>query len=124
MVTLIVDDYDKAINYYVDALGFHLIEDSPVTQDKRWVVVAPDNKEGCNLLLAKAGSDFQSTAIGNQFGGRVGLFLHTDDFEATYKKFIDKGVQFIEEPRTEHFGKVVIFEDIYGLKWDLVSKFS
>ncbi|MGI4859264.1 MAG: VOC family protein [Janthinobacterium lividum] len=117
-VAIIVDDYDRAIEYYTIKLGFHLVEDTP-QPGKRWVVVTPNPESDCNLLLAKASNDGQKNLIGNQCGGRVFLFLQTNDFWRDYQIMKDKGVQFCEEPRQEEYGTVVVFEDIYGNRWDL-----
>jgi uncharacterized glyoxalase superfamily protein PhnB len=120
MTTIVVDDYDRAITHYVEDLGFTLIEDTSLTSEKRWVVVAPGSQGG-NILLAKAQGDSQVAAIGNSTGGRVAFFLHTDNFDETYKKYRANGVEFTESPRNESFGKVVVFKDIYGNKWDLIE---
>lgn len=117
-VAIVVDDYDKAIEYYTDKLGFTLIEDIPQA-GKRWVVVSPSLGSDCNLLLAKASNERQFEFIGNQAGGRVFLFLQTDDFWRDYNTMKNKGVTFCEEPREEEYGTVVVFEDIYGNRWDL-----
>ena len=121
---LIVDDYDRAIRFFVDVLGFELVEDSPsLTNDgraKRWVVVRPPGAETA-LLLAQADGGQQSRAVGDQFAGRVGLFLRVDDFEATYARMADAGVEFISEPRLEPYGQVVVFVDIAGNRWDLLG---
>ena len=120
-VSIVVKDYDEAIEYYVETLGFELVEDSPLNETKRWVVVAPRNSKGCQLLLAKAANAQQLEHIGNQTGGRVFLFLQTDEFWNDYRKYVDAGVRFIEEPREEPYGTVVVFEDLYGNLWDLVE---
>ncbi|MBS1206814.1 MAG: glyoxalase [Proteobacteria bacterium] len=117
-VAVVVDDYDKAIDYYTNKLGFYLIEDIP-QPGKRWVVVAPTQQSECALLLAKASNERQSPFIGNQCGGRVFLFLQTDDFWRDYNLMKSKGVKFCEEPRNEQYGLVVVFEDLYGNRWDL-----
>ena len=119
-ITLVVRNYDEAIAYFTDALGFRLVEDSPLGGGKRWVVVAPDGG-GTGLLLAQAASPEQEAAIGNQTGGRVAFFLHTDDFARDYARMYARGVTFVEEPRDEPYGTVVVFQDIYGNKWDLVQ---
>lgn len=117
-IAIVVDDYDRAISYYTEQLGFTLIEDTP--QDgKRWVVVAPTPDSECHLLLARASTAAQETFIGDQCGGRVFLFLHTDDFWRDYHAMKNKGVHFSEEPREEEYGTVVVFEDLYGNRWDL-----
>ncbi|PIF06755.1 VOC family protein [Candidatus Pantoea floridensis] len=117
-VAVVVDDYDRAISYYTDKLGFTLVEDTP-QPGKRWVVVTPAPGSDCNLLLARASNERQSEFIGDQAGGRVFLFLQTDDFWRDYTAMKEKGVQFCEEPREEEYGTVVVFEDIYGNRWDL-----
>jgi catechol 2,3-dioxygenase-like lactoylglutathione lyase family enzyme len=124
MITIVVDDYDVAISHYVNDLGFTLIEDTVLTPEKRWVVVAPGDAGG-KILLAKAANEAQTAAIGNSTGGRVGFFLYTEDFNAIYELFRSRGIEFTETPRQESFGQVVVFRDKYGNKWDLIeSKFS
>ena len=120
MVTIVVDDYDIAISHYVTDLGFHLIEDTQIDSAKRWVVVSP-GEEGAKILLAKASTPEQITAIGNSTAGRVAFFLYTEDFENVYANYKNAGVEFTEEPRSETFGKVVVFKDAYGNKWDLIE---
>ena len=122
---LIVDDYDRAIAFFVDALGFELVEDSPAVtthtgQPKRWVVVRPPGAQTA-LLLARAEGPEQSAAVGPQFAGRVGLFLRVDDFDASYERMRAAGVEFIGEPRSEPYGRVVVFRDISGNRWDLLG---
>jgi catechol 2,3-dioxygenase-like lactoylglutathione lyase family enzyme len=119
-VTLLVRDYDEAIAFYVGALGFELLEDTALSADKRWVCVAPKGAETC-LLLAKASTPEQVARIGDQTGGRVGFFLHTDDFAHDHAAFVAKGVRFLEEPRNESYGKVAVFSDLYGNTWDLIG---
>jgi catechol 2,3-dioxygenase-like lactoylglutathione lyase family enzyme len=119
MVTLVVPDYDEAIAHYTGALGFKLVEDTKVSAEKRWVVIAPGG--GAKLLLAKASSPDQAAIVGNQAGGRVGLFLETSDFDSTYALYAAAGVDFLESPRTEPYGQVVVFADLYGNKWDLIG---
>lgn len=121
LTTLVVRDYDEAIAFYVDRLGFVLKEDKPVSAGKRWVVVAPPGEGSAGLLLAKAASDAQAEAIGNQSGGRVFLFLETDDFDRDHARYRAAGVHFVEAPREEAYGKVAVFEDLYGNKWDLLG---
>ena len=122
LVSLVVRDYDEAIAFYVGALGFALVEDTPVPeQKKRWVVVAPPGSQA-RLLLARAASPEQETRIGNQTGGRVFLFLYTDDFERDYDAFRAKGVTFVREPKREPYGTVAVFADLYGNLWDLVQR--
>ncbi|WP_293760252.1 VOC family protein [uncultured Aquitalea sp.] len=117
-VAIVVDDYDRAIAYYTQKLGFTLLEDTP-QPGKRWVVVTPAIDSDCRLLLARASNERQSGCIGNQAGGRVFLFLQTDDFWRDYQTMKAKGVTFCEEPREEEYGTVVVFEDLYGNRWDL-----
>lgn len=124
LVTIVVDDYDAAIAFFVDALGFELAEDSPsLTNDgrpKRWVVVRPPGAE-TGILLAAADGDEQSAVVGRQTAGRVGFFLHVDDFDTTYQRMVDAGVEFTKQPRTEPYGRVVVFRDIAGNLWDLLG---
>ncbi|MEL7480283.1 MAG: VOC family protein [Pseudomonadota bacterium] len=122
-VTLVVPDYDSAIAFYVGVLGFELLEDSPRGETKRWVRVAPQGVQTA-LLLAKADGPDQQAAIGNQTGGRVGFFLHTDDFARDHTAFLDRGVIFFEEPRREPYGTVAVFTDPFGNKWDLIEPAS
>lgn len=121
MIAIVVDDYDSAISHYVDDLGFSLIEDTVLSSEKRWVVVAP-SKDGAKILLAKASNEAQRDAIGNSTGGRVGFFLYTTDFAQTFQKYKFKGIEFIEEPRQEAYGKVVVLKDKYRNKWDLIEQ--
>ena len=121
LVTLLVKDYDEAIEFYTDKLGFELTHDSPLEDGKRWVVVHPPGNGTGSLLLAKADGEEQLLAIGNQTGGRVSLFLHTDDFWRDYKRMRQKDVQFREQPREEIYGTVAVFEDLYGNLWDLLE---
>jgi catechol 2,3-dioxygenase-like lactoylglutathione lyase family enzyme len=120
LVTYVVRDYDEAIQWFVDVLGFHLLEDTKLSVDKRWVRVAASTASTA-LLLAKAADANQVAAIGNQTGGRVAFFLHTDDFRSQYQNLLAKGVQFREKPRRESYGQVVVFEDLYGNTWDLIG---
>jgi catechol 2,3-dioxygenase-like lactoylglutathione lyase family enzyme len=120
-VALVVREYDEAIAFFTDALRFALVEDTPLGGEKRWVVVAPP-ASGTSVLLARAATDEQRAAIGNQTGGRVFLFLHTDDFAGDYAHMRSRGVRFVEEPRREAYGQVVVFLDLYGNKWDLVER--
>lgn len=123
-LALIVDDYDTAVRFFVDVLGFELVEDSPsLTNDgrpKRWVVVRPPGATTA-LLLAQADGERQARAVGDQFAGRVGLFLRVDDFQASYDRMRDNGVQFVTEPRHEPYGQVAVFVDIAGNRWDLLG---
>lgn len=119
-IALLVHDYDEALAYYVGVLGFQLLEDTDLGQGKRWVRVAPAGSE-TGLLLARAATEAQQAAVGNQSGGRVFLFLHTDTFWADYTRLKAQGVQFLEEPRLESYGHVAVFQDLYGNKWDLLE---
>lgn len=119
-VAIVVPDYDQAIEYYTQILGFDLIEDVPISTTKRWVLVRPKGGQ-TNILLARAADDQQSDAIGNQSGGRVFLFLHTDNFDGDYAAFHQRGVQFEESPRQEPYGQVAVFRDLYGNRWDLLQ---
>jgi catechol 2,3-dioxygenase-like lactoylglutathione lyase family enzyme len=123
-LALIVDDYDEAIGFFVDALGFELVEDSPaLTNDgrpKRWVVVRPPGA-ATGLLLARADGERQTGAVGDQFAGRVGLFLRVDDFRAQYDRMREGGVEFVSEPREEAYGEVAVFLDVSGNRWDLLG---
>lgn len=121
LLTFVVRDYDEAISFFIDALRFTLVEDTPLGEGKRWVVVAPPASQGASLLLAKAATAEQVAHIGNQTGGRVFLFLHTSDFWDDYQHMQSRGVRFAEEPREEPYGQVVVFFDLYGNKWDLVQ---
>ena len=123
-LALLVKDYDEAIAYYTERLGFDLREDTQLPDGKRWVRVAPPGASETSLLLARAVTDEQLAHCGNQTGGRVFLFLHTDDFWRDYHTMMNKGVTFLEEPRREAYGTVVVFEDLYGNKWDLLEQKS
>ena len=120
MTTLLVDEYDRASSFFVEQLGFELLEDTPLTPAKRWVVVAPAGA-GAALLLARAVEDAQRAAIGRQAGGRVFLFLETDDFARDHAAYLARGVRFVEQPRSEPYGTVAVFEDLYGNRWDLIE---
>lgn len=121
-VALVVENYDDAIAFYTDKLGFELIEDTDLGNGKRWVQVAPAHATGTRLLLAQASNAEQARCIGQQAGGRVFLFLETDDFWRDYTAMKSKGVEFIEAPRDEAYGTVVVFKDLYGTKWDLLQR--
>ncbi|HEV7780391.1 MAG TPA: VOC family protein [Chitinophagaceae bacterium] len=121
-IALVVKEYDEAIAFYTRQLGFILIEDTRLSETKRWVIVAPPGSNGCNLLLAKAANDEQASRIGNQTGGRVFLFLYTDDFKRDHQLMVEKGVEFVREPVTESYGIVAVFKDLYGNLWDLVEQ--
>jgi catechol 2,3-dioxygenase-like lactoylglutathione lyase family enzyme len=124
-VALVVRDYDEAVAYFTQSLGFHVVEDSPSKDrqggDKRWVLIAPAGSAGTKLLLAKASTPEEASRVGNQTGGRVFLFLHTDDFWRDYRAMTDRGVKFCESPRQEPYGTVAVFQDLYGNKWDLLQ---
>lgn len=121
-ISLVVRDYDEAIAFYRDLLDFKLVEDSPLEDGKRWVVMAPPGAKETRLLLARAKDEAQQARVGDQTGGRVFLFLETDDFWRDYWKMKAEGVVFCEEPREEPYGQVVVFEDLYGNKWDLIQR--
>lgn len=120
-VALMVRDYDEAIAYYTQKLGFALVEDSPLEDGKRWVLLAPPGSRETCLLLAKAATPEQGNRVGDQAGGRVFLFLHTDDFWRDYREMAARGVKFCEAPREETYGTVAVFEDLYGNRWDLLE---
>ena len=121
-VALVVSDYDEAIDFYTNTLDFDLLEDTYIPeQDKRWVLIAPVGGSGSAVLLAKANSPIQQGAIGNQAGGRVFLFLSTDDFWRDYQKYLDRGVVFVREPAEYEYGTVAVFRDLYGNLWDLLE---
>lgn len=122
LTTLVVADYDDAIDFYVNKLGFDLVEDTHLPEEqKRWVVVAPPGAIESRLLLACAAGEEQSSRVGNQTGGRVFLFLHTDDFWRDYRAYQNKGIVFVREPSEESYGTVAVFTDLYGNLWDLVQ---
>ncbi len=120
-LALVVNDYDEAIRFYTQILNFKLVEDTVLSETKRWVVVAPEGSTGCSLLLAKAANDEQKKCVGNQTGGRVFLFLHTDDLWRDYNAMRAKGVIFVREPSTEAYGTVAVFKDLYGNLWDMIE---
>lgn len=121
-IALVVKDYDEAINFYTKKLNFTLVEDTyQPEQDKRWVVVAPPGSTGTNLLLARASNPEQEAFIGNQAGGRVFLFLNTDDFWRDYNQMVSRGIDFVREPKGQPYGTVAVFKDLYGNLWDLVQ---
>lgn len=122
-VSLLVRDYDEAIAYFSKMLDFRVIEDTAIeAEGKRWVVVAPPGAAECGLLLAKPRKEEDAAMVGRQAGKRVFLFLHTDDFWRDYPRYLERGVRFCEEPRTEDYGLVVVFEDLYGNRWDLLQR--
>ena len=120
-IALVVDDYDDAINFYTEKLNFNLIEDTRLSDTKRWVLVGPPGANECCLLLAKAADDKQRASIGNQTGGRVFLFLYTDDFNRDYTQMQERGIRFVRPPKEEAYGTVAVFEDLYGNMWDLLQ---
>jgi uncharacterized glyoxalase superfamily protein PhnB len=120
-LSLVVKDYDEAITYYTQKLGFELLEDTMLSETKRWVVVKPKGKGGCKLLLAKAANEEQMKAIGNQTGGRVFLFLHTDDIKRDYANLVANNITIVRELTQEPFGTVAVFKDLYGNLWDLIE---
>lgn len=120
-IAVLVRDYDEALAYFTDVLGFELIEDTHINAEKRWVLVAPSNSRGTCLLLTRAGTPEQYSRIGDQTGGRVFLFLHTDDFWRDYTAMKNRGVEFRKAPREESYGTVAVFKDLYGNRWDLLQ---
>jgi catechol 2,3-dioxygenase-like lactoylglutathione lyase family enzyme len=120
-IALVVKDYDEAIAFYTQKLNFDLLEDTVMSETKRWVLVAPKGSFGTALLLAKGVGEAQQSRIGNQTGGRVFLFLKTDDFDRDYKSMSEKGIRFVREPQEQDYGKVAVFEDLYGNLWDLIE---
>ena len=120
-ITLVVEDYDEAIRFYTGKLQFTLIEDTVLNETKRWILVSPNGSTECCLLLAKAANEDQKSRIGNQTGGRVFLFLYTDDFWRDYNNMQKEGIEFIREPKVESYGTVAVFKDLYGNLWDLLE---
>ncbi len=120
-IALVVKDYDEAIDFYTKKLHFNLVEDTRLSEDKRWVLVAPKGASECCLLLAKASGEVQQNAVGNQTGGRVFLFLYTDDFERDYNNLITQQIKIVREPTEHDYGKVAVFKDLYGNLWDLIQ---
>jgi catechol 2,3-dioxygenase-like lactoylglutathione lyase family enzyme len=123
-IAIVIDDYDKAIAYYTNKLHFILLEDNQLSDSKRWVLISPPGGEGCSLLLAKAANEEQQSRIGNQTGGRVFLFLHTDNFDRDYQNLIENEITIIREKTEEPFGTVAVFQDIYGNLWDLIEPYK
>jgi catechol 2,3-dioxygenase-like lactoylglutathione lyase family enzyme len=121
LMSLLVDDYDDAISFYVQKLGFVLLEDTPLSETKRWVRIAPSGAAECALLLAKANTEDQQECIGRQTGGRVFLFLNTDDFWGDYQNLVSNGIRIFREPSEESYGTVAVFADLYGNLWDLIE---
>lgn len=120
-IALVVEDYDEAIDFYTKKLDFLLIEDTKLSEDKRWVMVAPNGAKECCLLLAKATNKEEASSIGNQAGGRVFLFLFTDDFWRDYHKMLEQDIKFVRPPKQMDYGMVAVFEDLYGNFWDLLE---
>ena len=120
-IAIVVADYDEAIAFYTKQLNFTLTEDTVLSETKRWVLVAPPGSNGSQLLLAKAANDEQASRVGNQTGGRVFLFLYTDNFQRDYTSMLEKGIEFVREPITEPYGTVAVFKDLYGNLWDLIE---
>ncbi|GEO11861.1 VOC family protein [Segetibacter aerophilus] len=120
-ITLLVNDYDEAIKFYIEKLNFELLEDTKLSEDKRWVLVAPTGAKECCLLFAKAVNGEQVASIGNQAGGRVFLFLYTDDFWRDYNRMLERNINFVRPPREEKYGVVAVFADLYGNLWDLLQ---
>ena len=120
-IALVVDDYDEAIAFYTQKLHFTLVEDTVLSATKRWVLVAPKGSEECKLLLAKAANNEQHSCVGNQAGGRVFLFLYTDNFKCDYQNLLDQNIKIIREPVIESWGTVAVFADLYGNLWDLIE---
>lgn len=120
-IAIVVNDYDEAIEFYTKKLHFDLIEDTPLTETKRWVRVKPKGQDGCCLLLAKASNEEQQSRVGNQTGGRVFLFLHTDDFERDFQNLLNNQIEIVRQPSKEEYGTVAVFKDIYGNLWDMIE---
>ena len=120
-IAIVVDDYDRAIEFYTKKLLFDLIEDTRLSEEKRWVLVRPKGATECSLLLARGANEDQRSRIGNQTGGRVFLFLQTDDFQRDYNNLIENNIKIVREPSVEEYGTVAVFEDIYGNLWDLIE---
>ena len=120
-IALVVADYDEAIHWYTQKLGFKLIEDTTLSDVKRWVLIQPPGEGSCQLLLAKAATEEQKTRVGNQTGGRVFLFLHTDDFERDHENLRQQAITIVRGPSVEEYGQVLVFEDLYGNLWDLIG---
>ncbi|WCT09882.1 VOC family protein [Mucilaginibacter jinjuensis] len=121
-IALLVKDYDEAIDFYVKKLNFSIVEDTWLSDTKRWVLIKPPGSSGCCLLLAKAADELQESAVGNQSGGRVFLFLETDDFYRDYNRMVTNDVLFVREPVEESYGTVAVFQDLYGNLWDLIER--
>lgn len=119
-----VRDYDEALEFYIHKLGFELVEDTPLSPEKRWVVIKPRNSSGagCHLLLARAANPRQEQAVGNQSGGRVWLFMYTDNLDRDYKLLMENNIEIVRPPSEEEYGKVLVFADLYGNRWDLIKR--
>jgi catechol 2,3-dioxygenase-like lactoylglutathione lyase family enzyme len=120
-IAIVVNDYDEAIEFYTQKLHFSLVEDTILSPEKRWVIVTPPGSNGCGLLLAKAATEEQRSRIGNQTGGRVFLFLYTDNFERDYNNLLQQNIKIVRAPVTEPYGTVAVFEDLYGNLWDMIE---
>jgi catechol 2,3-dioxygenase-like lactoylglutathione lyase family enzyme len=120
-ISLVVKEYDEAIQFYSEKLDFQILEDTQLSEGKRWVLISPPGSGECSILLARASDSTQISRIGNQTGGRVFLFLHTDDFWRDYHKMLDRAVKFVRPPKEERYGIVAVFEDLYGNLWDLIQ---
>ena len=120
-IAIVVDDYDEAIRFYTEKLHFNLVEDTRLSESKRWVLVRPTGSNECCLLLAKAANEEQKSRIGNQTGGRVFLFLHTDNFERDYRNLLDNQIEIVRTPQKEDYGTVAVFRDLYGNLWDMIE---
>jgi len=120
-IALIVKDYDEAIDFYTQKLDFKLLEDTKLSEENRWVIVAPPGAKECSLILAKADNEMELRSIGNQAGGRVVFYLFTDNFDRDFKKFSERNIKFVRPPAAQDFGKVAVFEDLYGNMWDLIE---
>ena len=120
-IAIVVNDYDEAIKFYTEKLHFDLIEDTQLSETKRWVLVRPKGGDSCCLLLAKAANEEQLSRVGNQTGGRVFLFLHTDNFERDYQNLLDNEIEIVRQPSKEEYGTVAVFKDLYGNLWDMIG---
>ena len=120
-IAIVVNDYDEAIRFYKEKLHFDLVEDTRLSETKRWVLMRPKGSNECCLLLAKAANDEQKSRVGNQTGGRVFLFLHTDNFERDYQNLLDHQIEIVSQPRREEYGTVAVFKDLYGNLWDMIE---
>jgi len=120
-IAIVVNDYDEAIKFYTEKLHFDLVEDTQLSETKRWVLVRPKGGDSCCLLLAKAASEEQLSRVGNQTGGRVFLFLHTDNFERDYQDLLDQQIEILRQPQREEYGTVAVFKDLYGNLWDMIE---